>query len=258
MPHRPGPRQSADLGSRFRRLARVAEGRQASGTKRFRSRLRFPWLPASSEISPPLREPPRSGIPHDPPDAASIEHLRLNPSDWRTIAVHLYRLYRPHNPALADLVWQHASQVDQGFRQSLLAAQLPSAAPAARLGLNPRTVRRAYQALMHDFRVGVWTWEHKGGRLVRRLVPLATLSDNDIRDRIMDRLLTGLEPGDLQPRWDGWRWNPADAPWPRLIAAVREHTPRTAVLEILAWALGRKPSYLKYLIEHTPRRPLDL
>jgi hypothetical protein len=76
----------------------------------------------------------------------------------------------------------------------------------------------------------------------------------------MDRLLTLLEPGGLQPRWDEihWRWDPGDAPWPRLIAAVRQHAPRVAVLEILAWALGKRVSYLKRLIARTPRRPLGL
>jgi hypothetical protein len=85
--------------------------------------------------------------------------------------------------------------------------------------------------------------------------------DQDIMRRIMARLFTELEPVNVPLRWDPvrpWEWNLADPPWPRLIAAVKQHSPRTATLEILAWALGKRVSYLKRLIERTPRRPLGL
>jgi hypothetical protein len=76
---------------------------------------------------------------------------------------------------------------------------------------------------MHDLRGG------------RGTPPLATRDDRDIMSRILARLFTELElePADRPRRWE---WDPAAAPWPRLLAAVKQHSPRTATLEILAWA----------------------
>jgi hypothetical protein len=65
MPRQRRPRQFPDLGSRFRRLASVAEGRRARGTKAFpegarRARLRFPYVPP---FDPPRRPSPRAPAP---------------------------------------------------------------------------------------------------------------------------------------------------------------------------------------------------
>jgi hypothetical protein len=254
MPRRPRPRRgpSPDLGSRFRRLASIAEVRQARGTKPFpegarRARLRFPHVPLYG--SPPPPEPPRSRTPPEPRQrrADSLESLRLNPSDWRTLACHLYPLVRRHDPRLADLLWRRAWEVDQGLRSRLSTKTLPSRVPATRPGLNARTVRRAYDGLMYDF-----GWHH-GQR--RRTPPLTDLRfDADIVGRILDRLESVLEPADIP----SWPWDPEQAPWPQLIQAVRRHTSREATLEILACVFKRSPKYLKRLIERTPRRKFGL
>jgi hypothetical protein len=233
MPRRPRHRrdQSRALGTRFRRMLTVAARRRRAGAviRMTRRRLRL------SATGPPPQPPPR-------PD--SLERLRLKASDWRALACHLYRLLRRHDPPLADLLWHHAWQVDQGLRQSLSVEPLPSSVPAARRVLNASKVRQAYKALMHDLHGGPWRPRRplRGGH---RKPPLATLSDQAIVNRIMGRLLTIVEPADVPP----WPWEPDEAPWPRLIVAVRQHAPQAAALDILAWALDRKVSYLKRLIE---------
>jgi hypothetical protein len=214
------PRRSR---ARFRRLQQVVGDRPAA-----RGRARRPRRPPG----PGSPRPPGPGSPRTPPPPRphSLEGLTLALSDWRVLADHLYRLQRRHNLRLAELLWQRAWEVDQGFRERLSAALLPTAVPAARPGLNARAVRRAYDALMHDIR--------------RRKLP--TLTDAEIVTRVEERLLTiglGLEEAVLSPR---------------LLAAVKQHTPRTATLAILAWALGKRVSYLTRLLARTPRRPLGL
>src|SRR4029453_18992058 len=116
------------------------------------------------------------------PERGPPDHLsRLTPSDWRVLACHLYRLLRRHDPRLADRLWHPAWAVDQGFSESLSVESLPTTEPAARRGLNARTVRRLYEAVMHDLRGG------------RGTPPLATRDDRDIMSRILARLFTELE-----------------------------------------------------------------
>jgi hypothetical protein len=199
----------------------------------------------------PPKKPPRaksSPIPA-PPRQDSLDHFhRLTLSDWQVLAGHLYRHIRRRDQPLADSVWHVVWQVDQGLRQSLSSEVLPT----PRHGLGASAVRRAYDALMHDIR-GKPRKRSTGRRLGARKKTLRDSEDIDIVVAIMDRLHSIFELVDAPP----WPWRFKQAPWPQLIHAVRHYSPKVAAVEILAWALGKKPSYIKRLIER-PRRPLGL
>jgi hypothetical protein len=247
VPRRPRSRPPPDRGSRFRRLVRIAESR---APRPVRSRRRFPHDPPV--LPPPDPSHARTPLEPRPRREDSLESLRLNPSDWRVLACHGYQLLRRHDPALADLLWHRAWEVDQGFCSRLSTKTLPNRVPAARPGVNAHTVRRAYDVLMYEF-----GW-HRGRRrrhFPRHKPPLADLRfDADIAGRILDRLESVLEPADIP----AWPWDAEKDPWPPLIRAVRQHSARAATLTILACVFKQSPTYLARLLERTPGRPLGL
>jgi hypothetical protein len=153
---------------------------------------------------------------------------------------------RRQDRRLADVIWQRAREVDQGFRQRLSAQSLATRRPSVPAALNPQRVRLVYDALMRDL-------EDPRGVLARR----ATVHDSVIVTRIQERLRSVLEPGSEPVPLPEWPSSSKEPPWPAFVYAVRHYSPKAAAVEILAWALSKKPSYITRLVGHR-KQPLGL